>query len=475
MLPIIIIALVSLNALQASEEVVYSNYTTTLPLMTHMRLQWPYKNTKDIVHTHSEAGEIFFNNYQLTASTGTDSGSYSTVTSKKNICLGGAQKGEIELHTFFSTPVEGTIQIIGIGNEENGYFFGYNGTDFGILHRHGGKQQIHTLSINNAPENNGTINIQINSKPPVIIPINETDSIGEVTKKIANADFSSTGFSARYYGDKVIFTSDLAESYTGIFSVTETGLINSVESFVQTITGVTPQEDWTLQDDWNIQSLSDLELNKGQTFLILCDGIGYGYTKFSIRDPFEGSIVNVHTLSHGQDSTTPSLSSPLLPLSMSVKNNNQNKNVSITCAAMSASLHESNIDFGTTIHTYNQKSLTASEKVLLVLRAPLLDNNHAPITCPKIKSLDFGASNNSNTLLKVIKNPTLKGTPVFTTIEESNGVEVDTNIDEYTGGTLVYSALVPKYTQKYYNFDQSLTLEPGDILAFVGKNANEIT
>jgi hypothetical protein len=38
----------------------------------------------------------------------------------------------------FTTGVANSTQIVGVGNATNGYFFGYNGTAFGICHRNGG-------------------------------------------------------------------------------------------------------------------------------------------------------------------------------------------------------------------------------------------------------------------------------------------------------------------------------------------------
>lgn len=471
MIPIILIFLLTLSTVQTAEKSNYWNYTTT----PYIRLQWPYEQTRDITPRKKGTGSLSFNNHQLTVSTGATSQSYAAITSKKTMCFAATQKAEVELHAFFSTPIDGTTQHIGLGNEENGFFIGYNGTTFGILHRYGGKRQIHTLLLDNAPAASGTINVTLDGKTPVAISIEKKDSIGEATQKIANADFSSTGFSAHYYGDKVVFISDLAQTYTGTFSVTESARINSVNSFTKTISGTNPQETWIAQTEWNGTKLSDLNPTKGQVFLITSDSLGYGHTKFYIRDPFESSLILVHTLSHAQGTAHPSLSNPILPLSISVKNNTKNECVAITCAAMSAYFHESNTSFGNMLHTYNEKTLTSSEKVLIVLRSPLTIDNHAPIICPRITSLDFGASNNSNTLLKVIKNPTLKGNPSFNLVAGSSGIEVDTTIDEYSGGTIVYSSLMPKYTQKYHHFNQSLILEPGDILAFVGKNANELS
>jgi len=39
---------------------------------------------------------------------------------------------------IFNSGVSGTTQLLGAGNTDNGYYFGYNGTTFSILHRSGG-------------------------------------------------------------------------------------------------------------------------------------------------------------------------------------------------------------------------------------------------------------------------------------------------------------------------------------------------
>lgn len=48
--------------------------------------------------------------------------------------------GMLRISALFTTGVAGSKQVIGYGDETDGYFFGYNGTSFGILRRQNGSE-----------------------------------------------------------------------------------------------------------------------------------------------------------------------------------------------------------------------------------------------------------------------------------------------------------------------------------------------
>ena len=56
----------------------------------------------------------------------------------------------------FTTGVASSTQIVGVGNADNGYFFGYNGATFGILHRNGGSDTWTAQTSWNGDKADGT-------------------------------------------------------------------------------------------------------------------------------------------------------------------------------------------------------------------------------------------------------------------------------------------------------------------------------
>ena len=85
--------------------------------------------------TEVGTGTVSQVNSMASVSTGATAGGLALMESKRTVRYRSGQ-GILSRFTALFTPgVLGSIQIIGIGDIENGFFFGYVGTVFGILHR----------------------------------------------------------------------------------------------------------------------------------------------------------------------------------------------------------------------------------------------------------------------------------------------------------------------------------------------------
>ena len=51
---------------------------------------------------------------------------------------------------YFTAGVANSIQVMGYGHAEDGFYFGYNGTSFGILYSNRGVREVRTLTITTA-------------------------------------------------------------------------------------------------------------------------------------------------------------------------------------------------------------------------------------------------------------------------------------------------------------------------------------
>lgn len=72
---------------------------------------------------------------------GNTASSSATLTSKDRVQYQPGQGVSCFFTAIFTTGISDTTQIIGIGNDNDGFFFGYNGTSFGILHRNNGSDE----------------------------------------------------------------------------------------------------------------------------------------------------------------------------------------------------------------------------------------------------------------------------------------------------------------------------------------------
>lgn len=79
-------------------------------------------------------GICTFSNGSVMIDTGTDLNSSLTLVSKPYYKTRSGQSGLIRYAVVFPMSSSGSIQRAGVGNTTDGYFFGYNGTSFGIIY-----------------------------------------------------------------------------------------------------------------------------------------------------------------------------------------------------------------------------------------------------------------------------------------------------------------------------------------------------
>lgn len=85
--------------------------------------------------TVANTGTITVSNFMSNVASGTTASSTANLQSQHRVKY---RPGEGVMGRFtgiFTAGVAGTTQLIGIGDADNGFFFGYNGTTFGIMHR----------------------------------------------------------------------------------------------------------------------------------------------------------------------------------------------------------------------------------------------------------------------------------------------------------------------------------------------------
>jgi hypothetical protein len=92
-------------------------------------------NDKHWSSTLVNSGSISVLNALATVSTGITTASTATMESRKRLKYRAGQGAVIRITAAFATSVAVTTQLAGVGDAENGFFYGYNGTVFGILHR----------------------------------------------------------------------------------------------------------------------------------------------------------------------------------------------------------------------------------------------------------------------------------------------------------------------------------------------------
>ena len=104
-----------------------------------IQLKFPYNiNTDYVTTTLVNTGTVTQSVNLAVLQTGTNATGSATLQSKDRLGYKPGQ-GTVGMFTaIFTTGVANNTQIIGVGNTQDGLFFGYNGTSFGVMRRSGG-------------------------------------------------------------------------------------------------------------------------------------------------------------------------------------------------------------------------------------------------------------------------------------------------------------------------------------------------
>ena len=123
-------------------------------------LQFPYNINTEMVSTSTTgSGTATQSNSKLVLQTTAASSSSSEMLSRRFLHYSPGQGATVRFTALFTTGVSNSEQIIGIGDSDDGFFFGYNGATFSILRRSNGSDNwvAQTAWSEDKADNTGTL------------------------------------------------------------------------------------------------------------------------------------------------------------------------------------------------------------------------------------------------------------------------------------------------------------------------------
>ena len=216
---------------------------------------------------------------------------------------------------LFTTGTEGNTQLIGMGNRESGYFFGYQEQNFGIFHQETSKKEIRALTIGTGA---GTENVTVTLNGVAkVVSVVGRNSAEHTAYELARQDYSQVGngWYADAVGSIVYFISARSEPLDGgAYSVSGASIVGN---FSRTEVGVVPTLTFISQSDWNVDRMdgtgpSDMVLNPqlGNVYQIGFQYLGFGNAFFGIENSATGRVQGVHVIQNSNSRTTPVLHNP---------------------------------------------------------------------------------------------------------------------------------------------------------------------
>ena len=253
---------------------------------------------------------------------GTDPAGSATVQTRRGLKYRPGQGSLMRATALFDTPDAGNAQFIGCGNSECGYFIGYFGEFFGILHNSKALRHIVALQIT-AAAGTEDIDIELNGYTTTISVVGG-GNIPQTAYEISKGDFSQVGVGgwlSDVVGDTVYFISARAIATTGAFSITPVGGGTVAGTFQPTIQTGTPATSETQQfypqSAFNIDKLDGtgpsgmiLDPQMGNVYQIGFQYLGFGNARFGIEDPETGRLFDFHMINNANNRTFPVLKNP---------------------------------------------------------------------------------------------------------------------------------------------------------------------
>lgn len=373
-------------------------------------------------------------------------GAYSVFRSKRAIPNRPNVSCEGRFNTQFDTAAAGTDQLSGIGNQVSGYFFGYNGTDFGVMHRSTGQPEIRKLQLTGSATTSETANVTVDGIDfQVAITSGTTPhNAYEIASStiFRRGDWLTESVNDSIYFLSVTGTSAREKSYT--FSSTS----NASGTWSTIATGIGITNTWVNQTEWSENRLfgygnTDMILDptKINTYNITYQNGGTGVAIFSIEDSGTGKLIDVHRIINNNNTITPSLSMPYLRLLSAVYTDAAS--TSVTLKYFSGSLFVQGIIkvqenlFSTTA------SLTtsdANETPIISLRNRRIFGSKGNNVEIIFKEIQFSNDANKSGVVRIYLDGTIGETNYIPVDVNNSSIVYDmTNTTVPTGGRLIAS------------------------------------
>lgn len=428
-----------------------------------VQLQFPYNINTDQIEIRNNNGASSVVDNMANLSTGAGANQSSTILSKTPIKYNSGQGGLVRGSPKYTLGVANSTQYWGIGNSTDGYFFGYNGTEFGILRRQGGLPEVRRLAITTASNTNEDITINLNGVAEIVAvtAAGADDAATRVTtaNEIAAHDFSNVGagWEVHNMGANIFFTSyaDGADK-TSTYSLVNGGG-EAVGAFTRPLAGVAAIETIIKQTDWNHDRLSPanvgipdnnnpsgmtLDPTKGNVYQIRYQWLGFGAQDFFIENSITGVFVLVHKIQYTNLNTFPSVNNPTLPLCVSVKNGSNTSDVVMQIGSMGGFI-EGRDELAGLSHSIVNTVTGISNTEVPIMTIHSHDIYQGTINRVKIKIISSNVSieGNKTSIVRLRKNAMLTGPVSFSPLNSNTStIHVDTSATGVSGGIVIGSS-----------------------------------
>lgn len=423
-------------------------------------------------------------NNLFTCATGTTALSFSTIQSRRRLRYRAGQGIIGRFTAVYSAPAALSILVAGFGTAESGFYFGYNGTSFGILHSSGGVREVQTLTVTVGATSASNCTITLNTIAHTVALTNSSSTL-KTAYEIASATY--TGFKASQRGSTVVFVADSVGDKIGTFSF-GAGTTGASASIAETYAGVASTDIWIPQTQWNGDRLlystdpdnspSGVTLNPafGNVFQIDIQYLGFGAVTFKIEtcnDVSNPDFVTVHTIAFPNRQASTSITQPSFPFTMAAYSAGSTTNVSVSSASFAGFIAGEHRLTGPRmtypVATNNFVGSTADTYYpLCTIRNEYTYGTRVNQSIIHLISLSACHDDATPCTIYLIRNATLVGTPNFTQFSAGSCSYWDraaTSCTITNREQIVFALCVGESNNEIFAFTDEITIQPGETIS----------
>ena len=431
------------------------------------------------VGTGSGTGSNTVSGNVLTCATGTTQYSFSSMQSRRRLRYRAGQGVVGRCAGFFTGATANMILVAGFGTAESGYYFGYNGTSFGVLHSTGGVREMHTFTVTTASTATNDYVVTLPNTATVNVTATNNGDTSTTAYEISQGTFP--GWTAEPRGSTVIFIASSVGNKSGSFSLAQTGAgTPAAGSDAETVAGSAGTDTWVAQEDWNGADILDgngasgitLDPTKGNVYQMTVQYLGFGSVQMQIETSPSGNdpdFITVHTFAFPNTLTAVHSSQPSFPFTMSAYSAGSTTNGTVNIGSFAGFIEGALVFNGPRQGFFNNSGVTSTTTSYVPIITITNSIEYAGRANQSVSYLlDVHGATKSNTGLTtfyLVRNAVLGGSPNFTQHASGSAIYKDTASTSCTfdDAQVEWAGAVSESGSFNYGMtDRGITIQPGE-------------
>ena len=427
----------------------------------------------EAVTTTSGSGVANGSNGLMQVSTGTTIASQAVIQSRKRLRYRPGQGSICRFTAMFTTPVASSYQVAGMGHGEDGYFFAYKDTQFGILHNYRGVREVQTLTISVGSSTAENVTVTLNDTPTTVAVTNSASTL-RTAYEISLGTFP--GWKAEPVGSTVRFVADAVGDKAGTFTLAGT---TATGTFAETKAGAAANETFIAQSDWNLDKLDGTEDSgitidptKLNVYQIGMAYLGAGAVTFQVMASVTGNNptwTTVHTINNPNNITLPHVGNPSFPFTMAAYSAGSTTNLTVSSGSAAGFIEGDRYVNGPRLSYSTQSTAVgdAAYRALFSVRNARYYGGRTNQSVINILSTGYACKHGFPVTIYLFRDATLAGTPNFSSYATGSTALYDTAATTCTissNAQLIWSGTLGETGNSAFAFSDDITLQPGEMI-----------